>query len=360
MNLDNTSIYKKYDTGRVAESIELLPDQMRQVLGDARLIKIPREYNKITNVVVSGMGGSNLGTHFTRSAWGDKIKVPVSIIAGYEVPAYVDKNTLFLISSYSGTTEEPLSTYRIAKKRGAKIAAITENSKKSKLLKIMLRDNVPGYIFKPDLNPSGQPRLGVGYSIFGQAVIMAKTGLFSIKTKEMEDIIANLEIWTRKLRPISPASQNLAKKLCTATYKKIPIFVASQHLAGNLHVVRNQMNECSKQFADYLEIPDLNHHLMEGLQFPGENKKILSFVFFMSKFYDKRIEKRFELTRQIVKKNKIATHVQALKGKTKLIESFELLQLGEWLSYYLGILNQINPAEIPYVDWFKSQLKITK
>ncbi|MCD4761495.1 SIS domain-containing protein, partial [bacterium] len=183
MNIDNKKIFEKLDQGRVGESLEYLPDQMRQVLDEARLIKIPSDYKKVTQVVVNGMGGSNLGTHFTRSAWADKIKVPITITPGYEIPAHVNKNTLFLISSYSGTTEEPLSVYREVKKRGAKIVAITENSKQSRLAKLMLKENIPGYIFNPRYNPSEQPRLGLGYSIFGQAVIMAKAGLFEIKVR---------------------------------------------------------------------------------------------------------------------------------------------------------------------------------
>lgn len=82
MNIDNKKIFEKLDQGRVGESLEYLPDQMRQVLDEARLIKIPSDYKKVTQVVVNGMGGSNLGTHFTRSAWADKIKVPITITPG--------------------------------------------------------------------------------------------------------------------------------------------------------------------------------------------------------------------------------------------------------------------------------------
>ncbi len=357
MRLDDQRQYAKLDPNFVGQSIELLPDQMRQVLGEAPLIKIPRDYARVTQVVVNGMGGSNLGTHFTRSAWADEIKVPVTITPGYTIPAHVGKNTLYLVSSYSGTTEEPLSAIKEAKKRGAKLAAITENSPKSKLCKLMLKENIPGYIFKPEYNPSGQPRLGLGYSIFGQAVILAKAGMFTLKVKAMEDIIGRLEIWTRGLRPLSPSRQNPAKKLAAAIYDRIPTLIGAEHLVGNLHVARNQINECSKHFANYLEIPDLNHYTMEGLKFPIANKRNLVFVFFESALYSPRVRKRFALTKQVVKKNGIKVISYELKGGDKLTQSFELLQLGAWLSYYLGILNRVNPADIPYVDWFKAQLK---
>jgi len=128
MALDDLKLYKKLDTGRVAESLEFLPDQVRQVLDDARLIKIPREYSNIKNITINGMGGSNLGARIIKAVYSDKIKVPISITPGYRIPAHVNKDTLYIMSSYSGTTEEPLSVYKEVKKRGAKIRTITENS----------------------------------------------------------------------------------------------------------------------------------------------------------------------------------------------------------------------------------------
>lgn len=357
MNLDDLKIYKKLDTGRVGEAMESLPDQMRQVLDEARLIKVPAEYSKVSQVVINGMGGSNIGAHIIRSAFSGEIKVPITITPGYSVPAHVNQNTLYILSSYSGTTEEPLSVYREVKKRGAKIMAISADDKKSRLVKLMLKDDIPGYIFKPQFNPSGQPRLGLGYSIFGIATMIAKAGLFKINVREIEDIIASLEIWTRRLRPEASTRVNAAKQIAQKIFGRVPVLVAAEHLTGNTHAMRNQINECSKSFASFLELPDLNHYTMEGLVNPVSNRKNLAFLFFDSAFYHPRVQKRSELTKQVVKKNKVAVIAYEMKGDKKLLQNFELLQLGAWVSYYLGIAYKVNPAAIPYVDWFKKMLK---
>jgi glucose/mannose-6-phosphate isomerase len=357
MNLDSQTIYKKLDKGQVAKSISLLPDQVRQVLHEARLIKIPKEYSKVTQVVVNGMGGSNIGVGILKSVFSDQLKVPISITPGYSVPAHVNKNTLYLISSYSGTTEEPLNTYKEVKKRCAKIMAITAHGEKNKLEQWMIKDHIPGYIFKPEHNPSLQPRLGLGYAIFGVAVLLAKAGLFKIKVKEIEDIIASLEIWDRELRPQVKLKNNIAKQLAMKLDKKIPIIVAAEHLVGNIRAWRNQLAENSKQFASYLTLPDLNHFAMEGLKFPSLNKNNLIFFFVDSKFYHARVQKRSYLTKQVVKKNKIMIQGIELTGETRLAQAFEMLQLGSWITYYLGMLNSVDPVKIPYVDWFKKQLK---
>ncbi|MFH1822272.1 MAG: SIS domain-containing protein [Patescibacteria group bacterium] len=356
MNLDNHKIYQKLNKGQVAKSIELLPDQIRQVLGDARLIKIPSEYSKVTQIVVNGMGGSNLGAGIIKASLESEIKVPITITPGYRVPAFVNKNTLYLISSYSGSTEEPLSVYQEIKKRKAKIMAITSHGQ-GKLEKLMLKDNIPGYIFKPEFNPSNQPRLGLGYSIFGTAVILAKSGLFKINVSEINDLIANLEIWSRELRPIVKTKTNEAKKIASAIYNKKPIIVGAEFLIGNLRTMRNQFCENSKNFASYLTLPELNHYALESLANPKSNINNLIFLFFDSKLYHPQIQKRSQLTKQVIKKNKIAVLNYELKSKTKFAQAFEMLQIGSWITYYLAILNQVNPAIIPWVDWFKKELK---
>ena len=131
----------------------------------------------------------------------DVVKAPIDIISDYSIPAYVDANTLFVVASYSGGTEEPLAALLAAKNKKAKIISITAHSAKNPLEIMMIKENIPGYIFKPEYNPSGQPRLGVGYAIFGIMTMLAKSGLFKIVVRDIEDIIASMEIWSRELCP---------------------------------------------------------------------------------------------------------------------------------------------------------------
>lgn len=357
MNLDNKKLYEKLDTHQVAESIDSLADQIRQVIQDSSGVKIPKEYSKVKNIVLAGMGGSNLGIRILRKAFSDQIGVPININAGYGVPSYVDKDTLYILSSYSGTTEEPLSTYQEVKKRKAKVIAITKDDKKSKLKKIMIKDSVPGYMFSDDQNPSLQPRLGLGYSIYGIAILLDKAGIIKLDYKLADRLVEMLEKNNKKLSLSSPSTRNIAKKSAALLKGRMPILVAAEHLSGNLHVLRNQLNESSKTYASYLVLPDLNHFAMEGLVNPAINKKALSFVFFDSDLYSARIKKRLKLSMQVVKKNGVELKVIKLNEKSKKFQCFEMLQLGTWLSYYLGCSYKVDPVAIPWVDWFKKQLK---
>jgi glucose/mannose-6-phosphate isomerase len=354
-NLDNQAVYKKYDLGQVAKSVESLTLQMSQVLEQASLIKIPREFSDVTQVVVNGMGGSNIGIGLVKAALSDKIKVPITITPGYQVPASVNQSTLYLLSSYSGNTEEVLSVYTEVKKRGAKIMAICEAGD-NKLSRLMAKDKLPGYVFKPEHNPSGQPRLGLGYSVFGAAMLLARTGLVEIEEKNAKSIIANLKLWGRELERSQKIENNRAKRLALKLYDKIPVIVGAEFLEGNLQVLRNQFNETSKNFACFLVLPDLNHYALEGLAHPEANKRNLVFLFFDSALYHPRVQKRSDLTKQIVKKNGINFMEQRLIGSTRFEQAFEMLQFGSWLTYYLAMLSNVNPVEIPWVEWFKKEL----
>lgn len=78
-------------------------------------------------------------------------------------------------------------------------------------------------------------------------------------------------------------------------------------MSGPIHVVNNQLNENAKNISFDFQIPELNHHLMEGLKHPESNSKDILFVFAFSKHYSDRVQKRFELTKQVVEKNGIKT-----------------------------------------------------
>ncbi|MDD4900979.1 MAG: SIS domain-containing protein [Patescibacteria group bacterium] len=354
-NLDEQKIYKKLDPNQVAKSIESLAWQMKQVWEEAASLEVPVSYGQATNVVVNGMGGSNIGVGLVKDVFSDQIKLPITITAGYEVPAMVGRQTLYLLSSYSGTTEEVLSVYEEVKSRGAKIMAICQQGD-SKLAQLALKENLPAYFFKPEHNPCGQPRLGLGYSVLGVAILLAKAGLFSLSEKEIKKLITNLELSDQKLRPNVPVKNNQAKQMALKLVQKIPVIVGAEFLSGNLKIWRNQFNETSKNFSAFLELPDMNHYALEGLVNPTSNRDNLTFLFVDSKLYHPRVQKRAKLTKQVVKKNDIEYLEHELSGSSKLEQAFAMLQFGCWVTYYLAMLNNVNPVKIPWVDWFKEEL----
>ena len=135
---------------------------------------------------------------------------------------------------------------------------------------------------------------------------------------------------------------------------KIPIIFSAEHLSGNAQIFRNQFNETSKTFSAFYIIPDLNHHLMEGLQFPKDAP--LHFIVIDSPNYSEKIRKRVELTIEVVRKYNYPVHEFTTSGQSLYDDFLEVLLYGSFLTLYLGLAYGQNPAINPDVDWFKDQL----
>jgi glucose/mannose-6-phosphate isomerase len=352
--LDNSEGIKKLDKQNMLGSLQYLGKQVEQIWEEAEQVKIPASYKQINNILVLGMGGSALGAHVFKTLFKDELKVPVEIINDYNIPNFLNNKTLVIASSYSGTTEEVLNSVKQAKKRKAKIISISSGNKLGNWAK---KNKLPSLIFSTENNPSGQPRMGLGYSIIGQLILLSRVGLLKIDKTKIKQIIKTISYYDTIFGALTPTDENLAKQLSLFTNGSSIWYTASEHLSGNAHIGANQMNENAKRFAGYCYIPEINHHLMEGMRFPDVNKSNLLFVLIESDLYHKRNQKRYKVTKKVLDKNKIHYFSYQTKEKNKLLQMCEVLVFSSYVSYYSAILQGIDPSPIPFVDYFKEQMK---
>ena len=344
-------LIKKLDKSRVYDSVLSFPRQIEHAAELAKSFTLPDNYRNVKNVVVAGMGGSALGPRLVDSLEYEILKVPLEIVNDYHLPSYVDKNTLVIASSYSGTTEETLSCYQEAKRLGAKVVTISTGGD---LANRADKDSIPHFVFTPQFNPSNQPRLGIGYNAVSLMLIMAKLDLISLAGEQIGRVVSVIEKSNHD--HMVENADNQAIRLSLKLMGRIPVLVAAEHLFEATHTTKNQINENAKTFSVHFSIPELNHHLMEGLSFPQTNKDNLLFIFYISDLYHPRIKRRFELTKQLVDSVKIPTFIFIPQSKTRLEQSFEVIQFGNFYSFYLSMLNGLDPAPIPTVDWFKDRM----
>lgn len=344
IDLNDKALIASIDKKNAYSSVESLPLQCKQAWEDTQQIDFPAEYKNVSNIVLCGMGGSAYAGLIIKALYQSVLDVPFDLVNGYDLPKYVNENSLVLLSTYSGSTEEVLNCAQEALKRKAKITAVTNGSDLGEFVK---SNNFPAYIFDAKYNPAGQPRLGQGYMILGHIGVLNKIGMININDHDVMHAIDFIKIHSEEI-------EDYAKELAKELVEKIPVFVASEHLSANAHVIRNQINENSKNFATYSLIPELNHHLMEGLAHPKE--RILKFVFFNSSLYSPTIKKRFKLTKEVVEKNNVETIEAEIKGENVYEQMLYALSLGGYLTFYLAILYNLDPSPIPWVDYFKEQL----
>ena len=351
---DKNQILNLQGDEKVLTSIYSLDKQIKQAYFEAKKMKFPKEYFAVENITIGGMGGSRFPTLIVYYLLKDQFKTPVIINDNYTLPAFVNKKTLFIASSYSGTTEEVLAMLEEAKNKKILISGITAGGELAKKLTNL---KVPFYQFNPIYNPSGQPRIGFGYAVGGLLGLFLSLGVLKIKEDEFEKAISFLTEVIKNFSIETPFENNEAKKLASFLFEKYPFYIVSEFLTGVGNALANQTNETAKAISDFRVIPELNHHLMEGLKHPEILKKLLVFVFFESSLYSPPVQKRFLITKEVVEKNNIKTFTYKLLGKNKIEQVFELMALGSFLSMYLSVLYKENPAAIPYVDYFKKRLK---
>lgn len=352
--LDSREDISKLDINNGLRSIEQLGSQVKQAWDETRSIQFSQEYKDVRNIVVAGMGGSAYGTHVIQTLFKDELKVPVFSIPDYTLPAWVNHETLVVLSSYSGNTEETLAAGEDALKKGAHITGLCSGGKLADFLKA---HSYPAYIYEPKFNPCNVPRYALGYSVFGQIALLERTGLLPLSQEAYEDVLTVIADVVLFNTVEVKQDLNLAKILAFECVEKLPILTVAEHLEGAGHVVANAFNETAKTYSEYRVVPEMNHHLMEGLAFPKSNDGNLLFLIVSSEKYGPGNQKRMKLTEQVIEKNHCEYKELTLKSKTKIGQVFELLTYGAYTTFYLAILNGQNPTPNLWVDWFKSELK---
>jgi glucose/mannose-6-phosphate isomerase len=351
--LDDLNFFSQKDQHNCHDSIYMLAKQCRYSWEKASVLEIPSNYRDINTILVSGMGGSSYGGRIIKKLFDKELKFPFEIVNDYYLPNYINSNSLFIAASYSGSTEETLSTLYEAIDKKAKIIGITSGGS---LKKILTERNLPCLEFTTDYNPSKQPRLGQGYMQAGQIGILSKLGFINVNNEELFKIWLALEDNNNYLCKEVLYKKNEAKKLAMILENKMIVFIGAEFLEGAIHSIRNPMHETGKHFTDYFIVPEANHHLMEGLSYPDDVLANCTFVLINSDLYSPKIKLRMKFTKEVIERNHRKVLEIKLKFSTKLGQIFELIQFGSYLSFYTGILHNINPAEIPWVNYFKEKL----
>jgi len=353
MNIDSVGEVKRLDRKNLSGSIEALGLQCKQVWDEVNGLSFKSDFSHINKIVVFGMGGSTLGTHIVHSLYFDSLKIPLETVNGYHIPAYLDESTLAIFSSYSGTTEEVIAAHNEAKSRGCNMLAFCSGGD---LGGLVTSGKLEGYVFEPKHNPSGQPRMGLGYSVLSQILIFAKIGLIKFSEEDFQKTLKAIEKINSDSKVEIETSKNKAKQVAQKLNGKIPFLFASEHLIGNIHTFANQINENAKVISAYFALPEANHHLIEGFPSTGEIAHNVVFFFLNSQLYSDRVQRRYPITQKLVEGDGFESVEVKPLGKSKLEQVFEFLTFGSWVSFYLAMLYGRDPSPIPNVDFLKSEM----
>jgi glucose/mannose-6-phosphate isomerase len=338
-----------YDGAKMFDVLADFSGQIKEAYSIGEGLNLPVELSNIQNIIITGLGGSAIGGDLLRSYLQYENKLPVQINRNYFLPSYADENTLLIASSYSGETEETLSAYEDAVKKKCKIVCISSGGKLSVLAKSEghLLITVPkGY----------QPRCALAYSFFPLLMLLGKLGFVSERNSQILDLI---EFINGKKDIYTSLDSTINNAISNAEYIKgrIPVIYSSNDLLDIVNLRwRGQFSENSKSLAFGNYFPEMNHNEIVGWQENSEILRNFAVLFLKDKEDNPRILKRLQVTKELLGPYRgIDIEIES-EGNSRLERIFDLVYLGDWISFYLAILYKTDPSPIEKINILKNKL----
>jgi glucose/mannose-6-phosphate isomerase len=339
---------QRYDKSNMRKLLVNLPLQIEEAVRIGKGATIPYKASSIRNIVVTGLGGSAIGGDLLRSYAAEDLGVPFVVNRTYTLPDFVDRNTLVIVSSYSGGTEETIAAHQDARKRGAMIVAISSGGETEHMAKKFRHP----FIKIPKGYP---PRAAIGYSFFPSLLALQNLKLLSKRDKDITETISLLQRQAKSYAKLDDKNEalNLARQL----YTRLPIIYSASDRFDVVNLRwRGQLAENAKVLAFGHVLPEMNHNEIVGWKVLQRHMSDMAVIFLRDAGEHVRVKERMKITKGIVSEfaNKVV-EVQS-KGTSLLSRIFSLVYLGDWTSYYLALLNGVDPMPVRIIDYLKWEL----
>jgi glucose/mannose-6-phosphate isomerase len=349
VDLDNASVYRQFDSSGMLNHLHGFPEQCEEAWEKVLKFDLPREYTEISNVVILGMGGSAIGGDIARRLALAESKLPVWVHRDYGLPPFVDGSTLVIASSYSGNTEETLSAFTESLRSRAKKLVITSGGKLKHLAE---SDGIPTFV----VDYQAPPRAAFPHNFVPLVGIFQKLGLLGDKSADLQESLDILKKLSRDCIETRPLASNPAKQVAAKLRGHIVVIYGAEMLSELAQRWKAQFNENSKTWAFFESFPELNHNSVAGYQFPPEAKERLFVLLLRSSSLRPRCLLRYEATAKLLAKAGIAHEFVEARGESALAQVMSLVLLGDYSSFYLAMLNEVDPTWIDAIDFVKQYL----
>lgn len=350
MILDEPENFKNIDPSDMLGYINELPVQLQAAWELGQGYPLP-EVGQVNRVVLAGMGGSAIGGDLLASFAMPMAKVPIMVWRNYDLPGFAsDSRTLVIASSHSGNTEETLSAFDRAIEQGATVMAVTTGGI---LAEAATNAGAPVWRFEHD----GQPRSAVGFSFGLLLSALSRMGFIEFAPDDLDETVAAMNDQMGTIGAEVPVTSNLAKRMAGQFMDRWPTIIGSEFLAPVARRWRTQIAEMPKAVAQFEELPEADHNMIEGVQHPESLFGPTMVVFLRSRLNHPRNLKRLEATRSILMVEGFNTDILEAQGQSRLAHQWTSLHLGDYVAYYLAMAYGIDPTPVPIMQDLKQRLK---
>ncbi len=344
--LDDANVLRSRDP---EGALQVAAEQYKQASFPMEVVHGENDGRTITRVVVAGMGGSALAALLLKTWLKAELRVPFEIVRTYDLPEYVDYNTLVIVSSYSGNTEEAVHALDDATARNAQIAIVTSGG--------TLESQANERSIAAAITPAHlQPRMAV---IYGLRALVALLGHFGVIGNDHFGELADLADWLRDesqewTSEVTTAT-NYAKQLALLAVGKTPVFYGGPLTAPAAYKWKISWNENAKNLAFWNEYPEFNHNEFIGWTSHPIEKPFVIFDL-RSHLEDPQILKRFDISDRLLSGLRPKANVVMLKGDTVIAQLLWASILADFVSIYVAVLNGVDPTPVAIIEKFKAEL----
>jgi len=349
VDLDDLTVYRQLDTSLMAKHLRGFPEQCQQAWEKVSEFDLPREYKRIDKVIILGMGGSAIGGGMVSRLALDESKTPVWVHRDYSLPPFVDQGTLVIASSYSGNTEETLTAFTESLRTPARKVVLTTGGRLKELAE---EEGIP--VFAIDYQ--APPRAAFPYSFVPLIGIFQKLGLLEDKSADLQEALQVLNRLSTDLAETVPLVSNPAKQLANKLWGHVAVICGAGILSEVAQRWKTQLNENSKTCAFFEIFPEFNHNAVVGYNFPSRIKGRILVILLRSSLLHPRNLLRYKATAELLGKSGISHELVEATGTTALAQMMSLVLLGDYISFYLAILNRVDPTPIYPIDFVKRYL----
>lgn len=349
--LDQPDQWTSIDSRAMSSFLESFPEQILAAATAARdlSVSVPRTPRSL---VVAGLGGSAIGGDVARSVAARHLRIPLIVSRDYSLPGFIDESSLVFACSYSGNTEETLSAYQEARKAKAAIICVTSGGR----LEAMARADACPVISLPGGFP---PRAALAYSLFALLGALQALRIISDISGDVQETAGLLKTLSKRYGLKSPESGNPAKSLAQSLHGKIVAIYGSNVMEAAAFRWRSQMAENAKNLAFHHVLPEMNHNELVGWQYPEEALQRVGVVFLRDKGDHPQIQRRFDLTRELIAGKAGSVQEVWSEGDSLLARILSTIYMGDFVSLYLAFLNNTDPTPVKVIDYLKQKLSAT-
>ena len=335
------------DPAGMLDRIKELGKQVRDAWTIGRSAPLPPAYGDVRGITLAGMGGSAIGGDFAAALLADELKVPMTIHRDYGLPASVGRDSLVICSSYSGNTEETLSSFAEAQKRSAKILALTTGGRLADLARAA---NYPVVTF----SYKAQPRAALGYSLGLVLGCLVRLGFVRDLAGDIEAALADLAKLEERVH--EGARSNDAKKMAIELYGRIIVAYGAGVMGVMARRTKGQWNENAKSWSAFDVMSELNHNAVVGFPHPPIARDALTVLLLRSDRDNPRHKIRFDVTAELLDRAGVPHKTLAFSGQNMLSEVLQMVMFTDYVSFYLALLNGADPSEVKSIDYLKDRL----